>query len=93
MVEELPDLETTCTACGGTGGRGYEDGERVRCGVCHGAGHTLTPFGAKVYAMVRHQFLTLLEDTEAAADPYSAWSADGPDVEGADLIGARSVVG
>ena len=58
-VEKLPELETVCTKCVGSGvGRGVGG----RCVLCNGSGYELTEFGERVLHLMRHNFRPLFKE-------------------------------
>jgi hypothetical protein len=64
-MAQLPELETVCIHCKGEGR--YSGGRKsYRCEACDGAGYTPTEFGAKVLALMRHNFHPLYEDEKTA---------------------------
>lgn len=54
-IEEIPNLETQCTACGGAS-QYYcsEDDCFKACEKCNGSGFVPTDFGKRVLSLVRH---------------------------------------
>ena len=58
---ELPILEQKCPECRGVGGD-EEAGKLFRCAECSGSGYIPTPLGARVLALMRHNFRPMYED-------------------------------
>jgi hypothetical protein len=51
--EKLPELETVCDRCNGTGGS-RDGGEWSDCHDCAGVGHIPTEYGKKVLALIQN---------------------------------------
>jgi hypothetical protein len=62
---DLPQLETLCPECQGTGGweTQYNDAHWEDCPGCLGAGYIATPLGERVLRLVAHHFRQL-RDTD-----------------------------
>lgn len=56
---ELPELETPCAKCSGSGAGGGIGG---RCVLCSGSGYELTEFGEQVRLLMRHNFRLLFRE-------------------------------
>lgn len=60
------ELERECITCGGSGGsRNLETGHWRWCGACNGSGYTTTKLGEKIVALMRHNFLPMLDEAQA----------------------------
>lgn len=57
VTVSLPELETVCLFCEGTG-RGHV----CRCRDCNGAGYVPTEAGRKILALMQHNFRPMLDD-------------------------------